>query len=165
MLSFPTYLQGQQLPVLTIGDSTPLLRVREWIKGTPVEKFEKGKVYVVEFWATWCRPCIAAMPHLSALAEKFRNKITILGIDIYENKTPSLAKVKAFVESTGHRMDYHVAASDSNFMEVDWLVGTGEKDNGISRSFVVNAQGRLAWIGYPKDLEEVLPGIVTILGI
>jgi hypothetical protein len=37
-------------PSLNIGDTAPPLRIREWIKGTPIENFEKGKIYVVEFW-------------------------------------------------------------------------------------------------------------------
>ena len=142
--------QDYQSTLLNIGDSAPPLRVREWLKGEPVQRFEKGKVYVVEFWATWCVPCKAAMPHLSALATKFKDRFTILGIDSYEKKLTSIKDVKAFVDSMGNRMDYNVAAEDSNFMETDWLDASGEQ--GIPKSFVVNTEGRLAWIGHPKTL-------------
>ena len=46
-------LHGQN-PSLKFGDYAPKLQVKEWIKGTPIQSFEKGKVYVLEFWATWC---------------------------------------------------------------------------------------------------------------
>lgn len=154
-----SHAQNNQSPSLNIGDPAPPLQLRGWIKGTPVQQFEKGVVYVVEFWATWCKPCIAAMPHLSALASKYKNRVIILGVDIYEKKTTSREKVKAFVDSMGHRMDYHVAAEDSNFMSADWLDASGEQ--GIPNSFVVNAEGRLAWIGQPKELDEVLTKIVN----
>jgi thiol-disulfide isomerase/thioredoxin len=154
-----TYAQSDELPSLNIGDPAPPVRVREWIKGTPVERFEKGMVYVVEFWATWCGPCIAAMPHLSALAREYKDKVTILGVDIYETKSTSMGKIKAFVDSMGDRMDYHVAAEDSNLMATTWLNASGEQ--AIPRSFVVNAEGRVAWIGHPKDLDNVLPKIVN----
>ena len=154
-----THAQNDLPPSLNIGDPAPPLRVRSWLKGTPVQRFEKGTVYVVEFWATWCRPCIAAMPHLSALARKYKDKVTIIGIDIYEKKTTSLEKVKAFVDSIGHLMDYHVAAEDSNFTVNDWIDASGEA--GVPNSFVVNKEGRLAWIGGPQQLDEVLRKVVN----
>jgi thiol-disulfide isomerase/thioredoxin len=151
--------QNDLHPSLNISDPTPPLQVRGWIKGEPVERFEKGHVYVLEFWATWCKPCIAAMPHLSTLASEYKDRVTILGIDIYEKKTTSMEIIKAFVDSMGHLMDYHVATDDSNFMVTGWLNASGEQ--GIPKSFVVNAEGRVAWIGHPVGLDEVLPKIVN----
>jgi len=151
--------QNDNAPTLNIGDPAPPLRVREWLKGTPVKKFEKGKVYVVEFWATWCAPCKAAMPHLSDLAHQYKDQVTFIGMDIMETRTTSMTKIKAFVDSMGDRMDYHVAAMDSNRMAATWMYASGEY--GIPRSFVVNAAGKVAWIGYPMGLDEVLPEIVN----
>jgi hypothetical protein len=56
-------------------------------------------------------------------------------------------------------MDYEVAAEDSNFMEADWLEASGEQ--GIPKSFVINADGKLAWIGHPRFLDDVLRKIVN----
>jgi thiol-disulfide isomerase/thioredoxin len=155
--------QGAKTTAIDLSDPAPPLRVLEWIKGEPVQQFEKGTVYVIEFWATWCRPCIAAMPHLSNLANEYKGRVIALGIDIYEDKVRKVAsreKIKAFVDSMGYQMDYRVGVQDSNYMETGWLEASGEKVNGIPRCFVVNAKGKLAWIGHPKDLAEVLPKIV-----
>jgi thiol-disulfide isomerase/thioredoxin len=159
IITVSAYAQNEQPPSLNIGDPAPPLRVREWIKGTPIQRFEKGKVYVLEFWATWCHWCIAAMPDLSTLADQYKDNVTILGVDIFEKKTTSIKKVRAFVDSMGNRMNYDVAAEDSNFMETDWFDASGEQ--GIPNTFVVDAEGRLAWIGYPKELHEVLPKILN----
>jgi len=101
------------------------------------------------------------MPHLSSLAGEYKDRVTIIGIDIHEQKNTSIKKVKAFVDGMGNRMDFYVAAEDSNFTVADWIEATGEKNKGIPRTFVVNSEGRLAWIGHPKDLDEVLPKIVN----
>src|SRR5947208_1155637 len=50
-------------PTLHVGDRAPGLSVSKWLKGEPVTQFQPGKVYVVEFWATWRQPCIKSIPH------------------------------------------------------------------------------------------------------
>jgi thiol-disulfide isomerase/thioredoxin len=159
IISFTTHAQQTQFPSIDLGDPAPQLFVREWLKGSPVQRLEKGKVYVLEFWATWCKPCIAAMPHLSALAREYKDKVIVLGIDVMEKKTTSMAKVKALVDSMGNRMDFAVAVEDSNFMSDGWLHASGEQM--IPNTFVVDLEGRLTWVGYPTKLDEVLPKIVN----
>ena len=151
-------------PSLNLGDSAPPLRVHLWLKGTPVKQFKKGHVYVLEFWATWCKPCIEAMPHLSTLAREYKDKVTFIGMDIYEDDLKprkSIKQIKAFVDSMGKKMDFPVATEDSNFTVADWLEASDEKRNGIPNTFVVNAEGRIAWIGYPTELDEVLRMVVN----
>ncbi len=137
--------------------------MRDWLKGKPVEKFEKGTTYVVEFWATWCIPCKAAMPRLSKLASKYKNKAVFIGIDVWEQNVgmahrKSIKQIKEFVDSMGRQMRYRVAIQDSNLMEMSWLTASGEA--GIPTAFIVNSESRLAWMGHPSHLHEILPKIV-----
>jgi thiol-disulfide isomerase/thioredoxin len=157
-----TEAQIDTSPSLNLGDPAPPLRVGDWIKGASVKRFEKGQVYVLEFWATWCKPCIAAMPHLSDLARNYKNKVTFIGMDIYEGKLKSpksIRQVKAFVDSMGQRMDYLVATEDSKYTVADWMKASGEQ--GIPTTFIVNGEGKLAWIGHPMELDEVLGKVVN----
>ncbi|MFT3749813.1 MAG: TlpA disulfide reductase family protein [Agriterribacter sp.] len=160
ILTISVYAQNDQPPTLNIGDAAPPLRVKEWLKGAPILQYEKGTVYVIELWATWCAPCKAAMPHLSELARKYKDKVVVLGVVIMEDKTTSQKKLKSFVDSMGNRMDYAVAVQDSNFIQTDWLdASNGQWKYGIPRTFVVNEEGNLAWIGYPYKLDKVLSEI------
>lgn len=158
IVSLTLHAQDRPAPTLHIGDPAPPLKVREWLKGNPIQSFEKGKVYVLEFWAAWCPPCRAAIPRLSVLAEKYRGKVTIAGIDVMEQGINSFEKVKRFVDSMGNRMNYPVAAEDSNFMTTGWLNALGAQ--GIPHSIVVDAEGRVAWLGHPMYLDNILPQIL-----
>ena len=82
---------------LVPGMAAPKLEVKEFIKGTAIDGFKPGQVYVVEFWATWCGPCIRAFPHLSELQEQYGDKVTIIGVNIWERPYDdgTLAKVVA----------------------------------------------------------------------
>src|SRR5262245_35067070 len=60
---------------LTIGSPAPDLKVATWVKGQPVGGIDKGKVHVIEFWATTCGPCIRCMPHLSDLQRRHKDVI------------------------------------------------------------------------------------------
>src|SRR5438067_2198543 len=67
-------------PTLKAGDAPPPLKATKWLTGAEVKAFEKGKVYVVEFWATWCGPCVVMMPHLGDLQEELGPKgVTVVG--------------------------------------------------------------------------------------
>ena len=159
VITVATHAQELRPPSLNLGDPAPPLRLRGWLKGTPVERLEKGRLYVVEFWATWCAPCRHAMPHLSALARKYRDTLTVLSIDVMERETTPFEKVKAFVDSMGDRMDYAVAAEQGYLMQTGWL--NAAEAPGIPSCFIINAEGKIAWIGHPMMLEEVLPKILN----
>jgi len=140
-----------------IGDSALPLRVKEWIKGAPIDSFEKGKVYVLDFWATWCGPCVAAMPHLSALALQYKDKATFAAIDVKEslgNLIKNDTEIKAFVDQMGSKMNVNVALEDTNATERNWR--DAYQINSIPTTFVIDGRGRVAWIGHPYGLDTVL---------
>ncbi|MGA2870240.1 MAG: TlpA disulfide reductase family protein, partial [Verrucomicrobiota bacterium] len=60
------------------GDIPPPLTLTKTVQGDPATDISwdklKGKVVVLEFWATWCGPCIKAIPRLNDLAEQFKGK-------------------------------------------------------------------------------------------
>lgn len=153
-----------QASALTVGESAPLLQPAKWLKGTPIPQFEKGKVYVVEFWATWCGPCKANIPHLTEMAKKYKGKVEVIGVDIWESSDPTiktLPKVEAFVKMQGKKMDYHVAADTvTNRIADAWMKSAGE--GGIPTAFVIGKDGKIAWIGNPASgIEPVLDQVIA----
>ncbi|WP_197231712.1 TlpA family protein disulfide reductase [Novipirellula artificiosorum] len=78
--NLPTRQSDTPPAKLGIGDPSPSLHLAKWIKGEPVESTLSGKVHVVEFWATWCGPCRAGMPHISALQSEFSDEVAFIGV-------------------------------------------------------------------------------------
>lgn len=146
---------------LKVGDAPPAMKVAKWVKGDAVTKFDAKKTYVVEFWATWCGPCIQTIPHLTELAKKHKD-VPFAGISVWENRpgdtsTTYQDKVVKFVKDMGAKMDYNVGYDDvEGTMAKTWMEAAGQ--DGIPTSFVVH-EGKVAWIGHPTELGEVLDKI------
>lgn len=148
---------------LAIGDPAPPLKVMRWIKGGPVKALEKGQVYVVEFWATWCAPCKVAIPHLTELAHRHKGKVTFIGVSVREKAKPGQdleGFIDGWVKEMGPKMDYAVARDTSdNFMHEQWYVAS--RRGGIPAAFVVDREGRIAWMGHPDALDTALEKVLT----
>src|SRR5215831_17659545 len=63
------------------GKKMPALDVTGWVNGEVKPDAMKGKVVVVDFYATWCGPCMAAIPHNNELLKKYKDKgLVIVGV-------------------------------------------------------------------------------------
>jgi thiol-disulfide isomerase/thioredoxin len=148
--------QSEKTKKLAVGEKAPPLTIEKWVKGEPVTGFEKGRIYVVEFWATWCGPCIASMPHLSELQKEYKDQVTIIGVTSKDPGNP-LAKVQEMVEAKGPGMGYTVAWDTERQTYDAYMKAAGQ--NGIPTSFVVDREGRIAYIGHPMWLDLPLEGL------
>ena len=147
---------------LGVGDPAPKLAQGKYVQGEPVTEFEKGKVYVVEMWATWCGPCVKAIPHVNDLQKKYADKgVIVIGQNVWESDE---SKVEPFVKEMGEQMTYRVAMDDvsaggqAGKMAETWMKAANR--NGIPCSFIVNQEGLIAWIGHPMQMGEPLAKVV-----
>ncbi len=136
------------------GSPAPALDVKTWYKGTPVKSFDKNKTYVVEFWATWCGPCIESIPHVTKLAKENKD-VTFIGVSIWEEDKDG--NIKKFIDDMGEKMDYNVGYSGNKTgMSESWMMAAGQ--NGIPSAFIVK-NGQIQWVGHPMTMDQPLKEI------
>ena len=149
---------------LMVGDPAPKLQTGQWIQGEPVTNLEKGKAYLIEFWATWCVPCRQSIPHLNDIQARYKDRnLIVIGQDCSESNEK---KVAPFVKKMGAKMTYRVALDDmegSKYGKMTDTWQTAAKRYTIPSAYLVNTNGVIAWIGHPLELsdkviEEVLDG-------
>ena len=164
-------IQAQDAPALTIGSKAPALSIEHWVsnghdKFKPVTSFEKGNVYVVEFWATWCGPCIASMPHLAETQEKYASKkVQLVSVSDEDLETVEKFLAKPVKGSEDKEQTYGKLTSayclttdpDKSVYET-YMDAAGQ--NGIPTAFIVGKTGIVEWIGHPMRMDEPLDKVV-----
>jgi len=149
-----TMLGAASALALDVGNAAPPIHVKKWLANTPVTlDAAKGKVLVVEFWATWCQPCRRTIPHINGLHKKYGDK-TVVFVGITDEDE---AVVRKFMATMA--MDYHVGLDDAGKTNAAYMKGVP----GIPHAFVVDRQGKVAWHGHPlgkmaRVIEELLAG-------
>lgn len=156
------FVRPDYMPQLMVGDKAPALFIDSWVKGEPITGLEKGKVYLVEFWATWCLPCRESMDHLTHVQARFKDRgLTVVGVSSSERN--GLEDVVPFVSEMGDRMGYTVAWDDNGKTDAAWRKAAGQ--TGIPSAFIVDREGFIAWVGHPTypagEMDEVLSQVLS----
>lgn len=129
---------------LEIGTQAPEIAADTWYNTETLTLEElRGKIVVVEFWATWCPPCRKSIPHLIEVYNKYKDKgVVIIGLS-----NEKASKIKDFV--TDMKMTYPVGAGSQS--------GQDYGVRGIPHAYVVDTKGIITWKGHPmSNLEEAI---------
>jgi thiol-disulfide isomerase/thioredoxin len=147
---------------LTIGSPAPPIAIEHWFHDkAPITEFKPGQVYVVEFWATWCGPCIASMPHLAEIQKQHADNLTVISVS---DEDPE--KIEKFLdretnETTFREItsNYWLTTDPDRSVSQDYMRAAGE--GGIPTAFIVGKTGQIEWIGHPMRMDEPIAKILA----
>ncbi|MFT7485009.1 MAG: peroxiredoxin [Candidatus Paceibacteria bacterium] len=146
---------------LAIGDPAPDIEVSHWLKGDAVPSFAAGQIYVLEFWATWCGPCVGNMEHLSKIQEAYADRgVTVIGLSDEALQTTVKFLLKpagAAPRMQNDRARYTLATDPDRSVHQAYFEAAGLR--GIPAAFVIGKDARIEWFGHPVDLDPVLAAV------
>ena len=138
---------------LDLGDVAPPLTIAEWVQGESTESLgkKKDKLHLVEFWAVWCPPCKMSIPRLTQLQKKYDKDLVIVGVTVPDNRGNNPDAIRKFCKDQGDEMAYAVAIDKSQSTSNAYMRSSNIM--GIPFAFLVDREGRVAWMGSPLDPE------------
>lgn len=132
-----------------MGQPAPQLSLEHWINGELSRDDIKGKILVIDFWATWCPPCLAAIPHTNKIAEEYSDKgVVVLGVCC-----SGLNKFDATVKQ--HHIHYHVAEDVNKISQRAWRIFFFPTYAIVDRHGIVRAVGLM-----PNYVEPALKQVL-----
>jgi peroxiredoxin len=125
-----------------VGDASPKFSVQTLDGKTISPESLKGKIVLLNFFATWCGPCVAEMPHLQALSEKYRDKPVVV---VSVAREQGVDEVKKFVDEK--KLTYTIAVDPKR--EAYKLFATKY----IPRNYVLDREGKIVFqsVGFDED--------------
>lgn len=123
------------------GRKAPLFVVDRWITAEPDAR---GKVAIIDFWATWCGPCIKAIPHMNDIANQFRGQVECVGVSD-ESKSAFEAGIEK-KNLKGSDFAYALALDPKGRMKSAFNV------RGIPFVAVMSTDWVVRWQGHPSSL-------------
>lgn len=118
------------------GNAAPPITVGEWVGGQITPQEMKGSILVIDFWATWCGPCIAAMPKNSQIAKKYADQgVKLIGVCTSGDAATMPKLVK------DNKAEYPNAYAKGDQVTRDWPIQWYPTYAVVDREGIVRAMG------------------------
>ena len=136
---------GATAPVMTPGAPAPNFSLPDRSGRTVSLSDFRGRPLLVDFWATWCRPCRETMPEVQRLHRKYGSQLQVVGINIEGNSQAVLS----YLDEGGYT--FPVLFDSGNW---DSIVATSYGVSSIPRTFLIDRNSRVLYEGHPQGLTE-----------
>jgi thiol-disulfide isomerase/thioredoxin len=136
---------------LSVGDS-PKFAVKTLGGRTLTHKHIRGHVTLIEFWATWCGPCIDQLPHLRKTYHKYKDDGLAM-VSVSRDKRPRAAR--KFIKNNGMVWTQVLDKSQPRPLGDAWGVSA------IPHAFLFSPAGELLWRGHPARMDEPIKEALT----
>ncbi|HTI57415.1 TlpA disulfide reductase family protein [Mucilaginibacter sp.] len=148
-----------------INEPAPAFALKDFDGKTVSLADLKGKVVIIDFWATWCGPCKASFPGMQMAVNKYKNdpNVKFLFIDTWENGKDYEPGVKKFIAD--NKYTFHVLMDEQNDEGRQAKIVSAYKVNGIPTKFLIDKTGniRFKYVGYSGSPEKVLDEVTNMI--
>lgn len=143
VLAIFTNINAQE--ILKVGEPAPELTITDWVHNQPDNTDLSNKVVVIDFWATWCGPCIKSVPHFNELQSEFKEEDKIVFLSMTDESPRK-------IQRTLERVDFQSAVVTDEEGKTQEALGI----EAIPFAYIIAEDGKIAWTGTPEDLTKAI---------